>query len=224
MTGYASIHGSDASETIDTSPFGSRNDYIDAKDGNDTISTGGGNDTVHAGSGKDLVYAGQGNDIVFGGAAQDTLFGEGGNDRMDGGNTDDILFGGTGDDTLLGSQGDDTLLGGMGDDVLSGDAGTVGSTPGGGGSGSGSNGEDVFVFESNFGDDIITDFDLSRDVLEIEENINGLSIDSPADLAAYVTEVGGSAVISFPNGDSITLQGVTREALLDNLDDVVSIV
>ena len=212
MSGYASIHGTDNDDDLNTIGFGNRNDYIDAKDGNDTIQSGGGNDTIFAGSGKDLVYAGSGNDTVYGQAAQDTLYGGSGNDFIDAGNTNDELFGESGNDTLIGGQGEDYLAGGTGNDVLTGD-----------GSG-GSAKEDIFYYESNFGDDTITDFDLNRDMLEIRENINGTSIDDPADLAAYITEVGGNAVISFSNGDSITLQGVSRDDLIAGLDDVVSIV
>jgi len=212
MSGYASIHGTDNDDNIDTTGFGGRNDYIDAKDGNDTIQSGGGNDTIFAGAGKDLVYAGSGDDTVYGEAAQDTLYGGTGNDYIDGGNTNDELYGETGNDTLIGGQGEDYLAGGSGNDVLTGD-----------GSG-GSAKEDVFYYESNFGDDTITDFDLDKDTLEFSENINGTSIDDPADLAAYITEVGGNAVISFPNGDSITLQGVSQGDLIATLDDVVNIV
>lgn len=211
MGGYASIHGTDNDDFIDTTGFGNRNDYVVAKDGNDTIETGGGDDTIFAGSGKDLVYADSGDDSIFGEAAQDTLYGGSGNDYIDGGNTNDELYGENGNDRLIGGQGEDYLVGGAGNDTLTGD-----------GSG-GSAKEDVFYYESNFGDDIITDFDVSKDTLEFLEDINGTSIDDPQDLVPYITEVAGNAVISL-NGDSITLQGVSKDALLNNLDDVVSIV
>ena len=212
MSGYASIHGTDKNDDINSIDFGNRNDYIDAKDGNDTIQSGGGNDIIFAGSGKDLVYAGSGNDTVYGGAAQDTLYGGSGNDFIDGGNTNDELYGESGNDTLIGGQGEDYLEGGSGDDVLTGD-----------GSG-GSAKEDVFYYESNFGDDTITDFDLKKDTLEISGDINDSGIADAADLAIYITEIGGNAVISFPNGDSITLQGVSRDDLIAGLDEVVNIV
>jgi Ca2+-binding RTX toxin-like protein len=164
----------------------------------DTTAFGSSNDTIGAGGGDDSIASGAGQDRIDAGAGNDLVFAGNGHDR---------LFGGTGDDTLAGEGGPDTLIGGAGDDSLA-----------------GGQGEDAFVFESNFGDDIITGFNLARDTLEIQENINGLAIDSPADLAPFVTEIGGNAVIAFPNGDSITLQGVSRDNLLDNLDDVVSIV
>jgi len=212
MSGYASISGTNSDDDINTAGFGLRNDYISAKGGEDTIQSGRGDDIIFAGSGKDLVYADSGNDTVYGEAGMDELYGGAGDDVIAGGDSNDDLLGENGDDTLIGGQGEDTLVGGSGNDVLTGDGPGVPPK------------EDVFFYESNFGDDTITDFDLSRDTLEIRENINGTSIDDPADLAAYITEVGGNAVISFPNGDSITLQGVSRVDLIDGLNDVVNIV
>ena len=212
MTGYASVHGTDHDDSIDTTGFGSRRDLIDAKDGNDTIMSGGGNDQVYAGSGKDLVYAGSSSDSVYGGAGDDTLYGGSGNDRLDGGNGKDSLFGEAGHDTLIGGQGEDYLVGGAGDDMLTGDGG------------GGASKQDTFFYDSNFGDDIITDFDLSDDVLEIKANINGTAIASPSDLAPFVSEVSGSAVISFANGDSITLQGISKDDLLSDISSVIQIV
>ena len=210
MTGYASVHGTDHNDSIDTTAFGHRNDFIDAKDGNDTIMSGGGDDLIYAGSGKDLVYAGSGNDTIFGEAANDTIYGGSGHDFINGGNGNDSLFGEAGNDTLIGGQGEDYLVGGAGNDVLTGDGG--------------SSNQDTFFYDDNFGDDIITDFDLSDDILEIKANINGTSIASPADLAPFVSEVSGSAVISFANGDSITLQGISKDDLLSDIGSVIHIV
>lgn len=212
MTGYASVHGTDHDDSIDTMSFGSRRDFINAKAGDDTIQSGGGNDQIYAGSGKDLVYAGSSSDTVYGEAGNDTLYGGGGNDRMDGGGSNDSLFGENGNDSLLGGQGEDYLVGGAGNDVLTGDGGGGAAKP------------DSFYYDDNFGDDIITDFDLSDDVLEIKANINGTAIASPGDLAPFVSEVSGNAVISFANGDSITLQGVSRDDLLSDIASVIQIV
>jgi Ca2+-binding RTX toxin-like protein len=212
MTGYASVHGTDHSETIDTTAFGGRRDFIDALDGDDTILSGGGNDTVYAGSGKDLVYAGSSNDAVYGEAADDTLYGGSGNDALDGGSGNDSLFGESGKDTMQGGDGEDYLVGGAGNDVLTGDGGA------------GPLADDTFFYDSNFGDDVITDFSLADDVLEIKAGINGTSVAAPADLVPFVSEVSGNAVISFSNGDSITLQGVSKADLLADLNDVVHIV
>lgn len=212
MTGFASIHGSACDDTIDTTSAGSRRDYIEAAGGADTVNSGGGNDTIHAGSGRDLVYAGSGNDAAYGDAGRDTIYGGSGNDLIEGGSDNDALFGEASHDTILGGQGDDYLAGGAGNDVLTGDGAGFAAR------------EDTFYYDSNFGDDIITDFDLGRDVLEIKGGINATSVADPADLAPLVTEIHGNAVIAFSNGDSITLQGITKDDLLADLEHVIRIV
>lgn len=225
MTGFASIHGTDHNDSIDTTGQGNRNDWVWAKDGNDTIETGGGNDGIYAGSGKDLVYAGSGNDTAFGQAAQDTLYGEGGNDYLDGGNTDDVLDGGLGRDTLVGGKNDDYLEGGAGNDLLNGDGTSLqsGNLPGEGSFTTSDKGNDIFFFDDGFGQDTILDFDLGDDMLEIRAGINGTGINNPGDLVPYISESSGNAVITI-GGDSITLVGVTKADLLANLNDVVDIV
>ena len=63
----------------------------------------------------------------------------------------DRLFGDAGDDTVIGGNAADTIEGGRGDDFLT-----------------GNDGADVFIFRDNrTGDDIITDFDPSEDVVQL---------------------------------------------------------
>ena len=69
---------------------------------------------------------------------------------LTGGNLDDILVGGAGSDTLSGGGGDDLLVDGAGSDILTGGAGA-----------------DVFVFELDGATDRITDFDASRDRIDL---------------------------------------------------------
>ena len=64
-----------------------------------------------------------------------------GNDTIEGNALDNILKSGAGDDTLTGGYGDDTLTGGSG--------------------------EDTFVLDAVFGDDTITDFDVSSDMIDL---------------------------------------------------------
>ena len=64
-----------------------------------------------------------------------------GNDTIEGNALDNILNGGAGDDTLTGSYGDDILTGG--------------------------DGSDSFVLDAIFGDDTITDFDSSSDMIDL---------------------------------------------------------
>ena len=70
-----------------------------------------------------------GDDVIHGHSGQDTLHGGSGNDT---------LLGGIGNDILNGEGGDDTLNGGTGNDILI-----------------GGEGADTFVFEENFGIDLI---------------------------------------------------------------------
>jgi Ca2+-binding RTX toxin-like protein len=225
MTGFASVHGTDYDETIDTTHHGSRNDWIWAKEGDDTIKSGDGNDGIYAGSGKDLVYAGNGHDTVFGQSGNDTVYGKSGNDRIDGGRGNDELDGGSHQDTIIGGKGDDTITGGAGNDLLTGDGASLadGNAPGTGNPSLTNDGEDVFYFDNGFGQDTILDFDLANDTLEIKAGINGMPITDPGDVAGYVSESSGNAVITI-GGDSITLVGVSKSDLLAHLNDVVNIV
>ncbi|MGI3171690.1 calcium-binding protein, partial [Pseudooceanicola sp. C21-150M6] len=70
--------------------------------------------------------------------------------RIDGGNRADLLLGGTGDNSLFGQDGDDTLADGRGADRLT-----------------GGGGRDVFVLEADGLRDVITDFQLSEDWLDL---------------------------------------------------------
>jgi Ca2+-binding RTX toxin-like protein len=64
------------------------------------------------------------------------------------------LNGGDGNDILLGGKGDDLLTGGLGSDVLTGGAGN-----------------DKFLLAINSGTDIITDFEVGKDLLVLGGNL-----------------------------------------------------
>ena len=101
-----------------------------------------------------------------------------------------ILDGKAGADVLGGGAGSDRLSGGLGDDILTGGAGT-----------------DSFIFGTGSGDDHITDF-TRKEIIAV----NGVAgVDSFSDLT--IINAGGSAVISWGTGDSITLDGVKASAL-----------
>ncbi len=113
----------------------------------------------------------------------------------------DSIDGGAGDDTILGEEGDDTLTGGTGNDSLTGGTGS-----------------DQFSFDDGSGTDTITDFDLtdSGDGTTIDQlDLSGLT-DAGGDPVniwdVTVTDTNGDgtgdAILTFPNGESITLQGV----------------
>ncbi len=83
---------------------------------------------------------------------------------------DDLVLGGLGDDNLVGGLGDDTLLGREGEDTLAGGAGSNELTGGAN--------EDTFVIDyvsADPGQDIITDFTLGIDSIEIN-GFPGISV------------------------------------------------
>jgi len=94
----------------------------------------------------DILNGGSGADIFDGGASDDSISGGAGNDS---------LFGGAGSDTLSGGDGNDTLTGGAGTNVLSGGLGA-----------------DVFVFTGTTagGGDIITDYSIVDDVINLDQS------------------------------------------------------
>ena len=216
---------------------GAFSDQIEAGGGNDTVYSGGGADTVYGGDGNDTIYYGTGGatqsdgDTVYGGEGDDviddvggaeyvyddTLYGEGGNDLIYGGGGHDEIYGGAGGDFIAGETGHDELFGGEGADQISGGEG-YDIIVGGAGDDmlSGGADDDVLVFQDGSGIDVITDFDMRDD------DLNGVTNDQ-FDVSALTDANGnpvnawdvvvsddgtGSAVLTFPNGESVTLWGV----------------
>ncbi|OCX61063.1 hypothetical protein BFP70_16565 [Thioclava sp. SK-1] len=209
--GDDSIEGGAGDDTI-YSGFG--NDTVSGGDGNDLIDDYAGNmaddyrSSVDGGAGNDTIFTGGGADTITGGSGSDSLHGEGGDDLIFGGDDNDVIYGGLGADTLHGDAGDDTIFGGSGDDVISGGSGNDSITTG--------SGADRVDLNDGDGSDIVTDFDMT-------DAGSGLTIDQldVADLTdadgnpvnawdVVVTDDGfGNAVLSFPNGEQVTLQGVS---------------
>ncbi|MGD9864485.1 MAG: beta-propeller fold lactonase family protein, partial [Pseudodonghicola sp.] len=132
------LTGDDGRNTI---RGGNGNDVIDGRGGNDVIFAGIGADTVQGGGGNDRLTLGGGNDTASGGEGNDRLVGQSGNDK---------LFGDAGKDVLLGGGGNDRLEGGLGDDRLNGGTGA-----------------DVFVFEDLNGSDVVEDFAVNVDKIDL---------------------------------------------------------
>ncbi|ADE84999.1 Hint domain-containing protein [Rhodobacter capsulatus] len=107
------------------------------------------------------------------------------------------IDGAGGDDRLIGGSGADVLLGGSGQDTLSGGAGA-----------------DTIVMADGTGHDFITDFDLSRTgALTTDQlDVSGLHDGSNAPVNirdVTVSDDGlGNAVLTFPDGTSVTLLGI----------------
>lgn len=108
-----------------------------------------------------MIWAFGGDDFVdLEGAKGDSFVsGNDGHDVLIGGDSRDLLHGGADNDDLRGNAGDDFLTGGSGNDYLDGGAGADGLR--------GGMGNDTFVFRAGDGQDVIRDFEISSDVIEI---------------------------------------------------------
>jgi len=202
----------------DTLIGGGGNDRISGGDGNDTIGGGKGADTIFGGDGNDLIFGGpdDGRDQLYGGAGADKIWSGGGDDQSYGGAGDDTVGGGNGNDTVGGGKGNDKLYGGAGDDVLYGGAdndivsGGAGNDNIWGGEGndtlSGGAGSDVFHFKRGHGVDIITDFEIKVDKIDLSFLSNHGDTLEFSDLD--ITVSGGSTTI-LVDGLEIRLRGTT---------------
>lgn len=186
---------------------GTGNDLVYGAGEADTLGGGAGNDTLEGGGGNDVLYGGRGstdNDDVFAaGAGADTVFGGLGNDVLQGGNGSDQLFGGAGSDDINGGAVGDSLFGGAGDDTLT----------GGGGA-------DSFFFAGNHGDDVVSDFSVSEDVLFLANTVTDFMDLASVEAASSETTLGGQSglLIDTGDGNSIFLVGVGQGDLTaDNL-------
>ncbi|SPF79868.1 calcium-binding protein [Pseudoprimorskyibacter insulae] len=103
---------------------------------------------------------------------------------------DDYINGGGGDDTLDGYQGNDTLNGGAGDDLLISNGSSVHPT--------------TFVFDRDFGNDTISGYSRSGDVLDFSA-----FTDAEMDQLS-VEQVGNDRVITMHDGSTLTLLSTAR--------------
>ena len=179
---------------------GGGDDTADGGDGNDTLGGGAGRDTIMGEGGADTIYAGRGADAdsVNGGAGNDTAFASGGNDIVEGGSGADELFGGGGDDSIDGGTGSDSLYGGAGDDTLTG----------------GSDADTLF-FAGDHGDDTVTDFSASQDILFLENTVTDFTDLASVQAASTETTQGGVSglLIDTGGGNSIFLQNINLNDL-----------
>ena len=75
-------------------------------------------------------------------------------DRLAGSDRNDIIYGYRGNDRLSGREGDDILIGGEGNDILI-----------------GGNGRDLFVLSHDDGIDVIKDFTINQDLIQLSGNL-----------------------------------------------------
>ncbi len=226
QSGSDMLSGGNGNDTLnagagnDTLLGGTGNDNLTGGLGFDSISGGAGDDTLSGQEGFDSLFGGANNDSLVGGAGNDLLEGDDGNDALNGGIGADTLSGGSGADTLAGLNGFDLLFGGTGNDDLSGNSGND-TLSGGEGNDRlrGGQGADVFVFES--GNDIVRDYSLIVDALQIEANLLDEATPQGSDLANYSSVVNGNLVFDFGDGNTLTINNVTNVVQL--FDDVTFI-
>lgn len=222
-----------------------------AAGGDDTLLGGDGADTLRGGSGEDVINGGEGNDRLFDAFGDTTIEGGEGNDvgvAFEG----DSVFTDNGatvpasneiNDFYCGGIGSDRFDAGAGNDILIGDVGSVyyfGNDTMDGGAGNdllqGANGADVFIFETNDGNDTIArvdiyDIDFDDPITDVtllgadfqsgidKVQLDGFSTISTAGQAlAAVTDVNGTAVFD-AEGTSITFHGLTKANL--STDDFI---
>ncbi|MEP3846646.1 MAG: calcium-binding protein [Paracoccaceae bacterium] len=223
LTGAAgddTLKGGDGNDTLDG---GADDDDLSGGDGNDSLNGGAGDDSLFGNSGDDTVLGGDGNDSLTGFHGEDELKGGKGHDTLEGHNEDDILYGNSGNDDLSGGNGNDNLRGGGDNDTIKGDAGNDVIFGGGGadllngGAGNdtltGNGGDDVFVFNDGFGNDVVTDFDIGRDVIDLSDVS---SISDWADLQENMNQNGDNVIIEGSSGNDIELTDLDMSLLTSN--------
>ncbi|MBK4216839.1 M10 family metallopeptidase C-terminal domain-containing protein [Paracoccus caeni] len=217
-SGNDTLRGTTGANLIDG---GAGNDLIIATKGADTMSGGAGVDTVsyqnvtssilvdlanasaNTGIAGGHVYTGIEN--LTGSDSNDTLRGDNSSNLVSGGNGDDGLFGRLGDDTLLGGAGNDTLRGEGGRDLLNGGFGNDRLTGGGD--------ADTFLFRKNFDRDVITDFEIGIDVIQMQ----GVGVNSFAQARDRAVQSGADVIFDFGGGDVLTVRNVVLAALEDDM-------
>ena len=157
-------------------------------------------DTVFGGQQADVMFGGQDDDLTYGNRQSDMIYGNRDEDTVYGGQDEDTVYGGQCEDTVWGNKGDDLLFGNRDDDVLYGGGGD--DTMGGG------QGTDIFVFETESGSDVISDFDTDAgEVLDLTRL--GFDEDFAAFKAGRIDEnADGDAVVDLGGDNKIVLLGV----------------
>lgn len=201
------VIGTEGDDLIDT---GNNQDVVAGLGGNDVINSGNGDDDVNGGTGNDTIIGSRGddnlegfdgNDILVGGRGDDNLEGGDGNDLLEGGRGNDVMNGGDGDDLICGFNGDDALNGGRGNDRLE-----------------GGRGSDTFIFEAMAGNDVITDFAGTEDILDLSSA--DFDFESVDDVLEAASGDDGNLVIDLGDGGQVTLLGVS---ITDLNEDNVSV-
>lgn len=199
---------------------GAGDDLFFGEWGDDYMLAGHGHDRAQGGDGQDTVIGSDGHDTLLGGAGADSVQGDNGDDLIDGGTGNDTLKGGAGRDTIEAGDGNDSVLGGFGTDLISLGAGDDRYVDSDQADGPGSDtitggaGADSFVFAGATGGDVITDFEIGTDTLELASALVGGQTAAQVVAAATVSDTG--VLIDFGSGNSILLQGLSDTTGLES--------
>ncbi|SEW32406.1 Ca2+-binding protein, RTX toxin-related [Cognatiyoonia koreensis] len=227
-TGGDSITGTSGANTIrtyggdDKVAAGGGADKVFLGDGDDYVRVGGGRETFEGGSGRDYISyfdspdgiridlrddevskAWATNDKIadFEGASgsrtgDDTMLGTNGANVLRSYGGDDKLYGRGGADRLYGGDGKDFMDGGSGSDLLYGGAGA-----------------DVFEFDRGEGVDIVKDFQNNVDTVVLD----GFDL-TKAEALDLAKQVGSDVVFDFGSGGKLTIEEVTVNQLVNDLE------
>ncbi|WP_339873364.1 M10 family metallopeptidase C-terminal domain-containing protein [uncultured Brevundimonas sp.] len=215
-TGADALYGEDGDDLLIGGP-----DFV-----TDILVGGAGNDTLRGDSGLgdyDLMDGGSGDDIYWVDTGDDLTFeaANGGIDTVhadvrvpNGGvylyaNVENLVLEGTTafgvgnelDNSLIGNASNNYLLGGAGNDRLNGKGGSDVLF--------GQGGADIFVFEIGTGGDVIADFEIGVDRIDL----TGFGFANFSQLAVNFSQVGADGAINLGGGDFIVLHSVTMASL-----------
>ena len=101
----------------------------------------------------DNLLTGDGDDMIFGNSFTNSISTGAGDDNITAFGGEDTILGGAGRDFIIGGPGDDRIVGGPDKDKMK-----------------GSGGADVFVMDANSGKDIVRDFKIGTDKVEVPNN------------------------------------------------------
>ncbi|WP_439142898.1 Hint domain-containing protein [Planktotalea sp.] len=222
-------------EDDDSIIAGSGNDTVEGGTGNDTILLGDGDDWVNGDIGDDSIVGGAGNDFLRGSFGDDTIIGGTGDDTLWGGFGDDsiVVDANFGDYTIEGEEDAETLGDTMDVSNVVSDLtwDLTNPNPEAGSFTDGTNtgtyvdieniilgaGTDTLTLGTFGGSNTVSGFSAPTDTGggtysgNDQLDVSGLlDFDSNATHTGNVTvtEVGGNAVLTFPNGETLTLVGV----------------
>jgi hypothetical protein len=125
---------------------------------------------------------------AIGGSGADTITGNQVANTLRGGSGNDVLYGLAGNDFLFGDAGSDTLVGGLGDDT--------------------------FYFAVNNGADVIADFVAGAGSGDLIDLAGYPGMGTFSDVMDHAAQIGANTVITFGNGDVLTLNNVVRTNLV----------